>query len=242
MSGRMMDEISTGMFVKEQIRMKMQDMWLTNDNYLWEKRLSSSVWKDLSDTPRGTSRKSFYDTLLGIGRVAEVPQSDMDSAAYKKYLEKRFGVRVTAKDFDKDQRSMDRLGGSMSGNDVVIAPNILEQMSADREKAAYYEQKIQYYFDNIPKWKNECAAMGLTYEPCGVAIHKDGTVYYIGGGTETPERKAKIEAAQKAQRERKLKHIQEQRDYNKWLFEHKRIIAKAVADSSLMVNYGGVML
>ena len=141
------------------------------------------------------------------------PESFADSGDYAKHLEAKFGMRVTSKYFKKDQESMDALGRSMSGNDLVIAPNILKEMATNRDKAAYYEAKIQYWFDNIPKWKAESAAMGLTYEPCGVAIHEDGTVYYIGGGTETPERKAQIEAAQKAKREKKFKHRQEQREY-----------------------------
>lgn len=141
------------------------------------------------------------------------PESFADSGDYAKHLEAKFGMRVTSKYFKKDQESMDALGRSMSGNDLVIAPNILKEMATNRDKAAYYEAKIQYWFDNIPKWKAESAAMGLTYEPCGVAIHEDGTVYYIGGGTETPERKAQIEAAQKAKREKKFKHRQAQREY-----------------------------
>ena len=135
------------------------------------------------------------------------------SDAYAKHLEVKFGMRVTVKDFNKDQESMDALGRSMSGSDLVIAPNILDEMATNRDKAQYYEEKIQYWFESIPKWKAESAAMGLTYEPCGVAIHEDGTVYYIGGGTETPERKAQIEAAQKAQREKKCKRRQAQREY-----------------------------
>ena len=71
--------------------------------------------------------------------------------------------------------------------------------------------------------------MGLTYEPCGVAIHEDGTVYYIGGGTETPERKAKIAAAQKAKREKKLRHWQEQQAYSRKLIQQKQIMASAIA-------------
>ena len=151
-------------------------------------------------------------SLSGFSPTVE-PESFADSDAYIKHLEAKFGMRVTAKYFKKDQESMDALGRSMNGNDLVIAPNILDEMATNREKANYYEEKIQYWFDNIPKWKAESAAMGLTYEPCGVAIHEDGTVYYIGGGTETPERKAQIEAAQKAQREKKFKRRQAQREY-----------------------------
>lgn len=151
-------------------------------------------------------------SLSGFSPTVE-PESFADSDAYARHLEAKFGMRVAAKYFKKDQESMDALGRSMSGNDLVIAPNILDEMAANSEKARYYEEKIQYWFDNIPKWKAESAAMGLTYEPCGVAIHEDGTVYYIGGGTETPERKAQIEAAQKAQREKKCKRRQSQREY-----------------------------
>ncbi len=151
-------------------------------------------------------------SLSGVSQVAE-PESFADSDAYARRLEAKFGMRVTVKDFNKDQESMDALGRSMSGSDLVIAPNILDEMATNRDKAQYFEEKIQYWFESIPKWKAESAAMGLTYEPCGVAIHEDGTVYYIGGGTETPERKAQIEAAQKAQREKKCKRRQAQREY-----------------------------
>ena len=155
------------------------------------------------------------------------PETFADSGTYAKHLEAKFGMRVTAKYFKKDQESMDVLGRSMNGNDLVIAPNILDEMAANRETASYYEAKIQYWFDNIPKWKAESAAMGLTYEPCGVAIHEDGTVYYIGGGTETPERKAQIEAAQKAQREKKLKRRREQQEYIQQLILQKQTNALA---------------
>ena len=161
------------------------------------------------------------------------PETFADSGEYAKHLQSKFGMRVTAKYFKKDQESMDALGRSMSGNDLVIAPNILDEMATNRDKAKYYEEKIQYWFDNIPKWKAESAAMGLTYEPCGVAIHEDGTVYYIGGGTETPERKAQIEAAQKAKREKKFKHRQEQQAYIQVLIHQKQADALAANWQSL---------
>ncbi len=175
-----------------------------------------------------TDRPELLRALAGNSPAAE-PEIFADSDAYAKHLTEKFGVRVTVKDFGKDQDSLDALGRSMSGNDVVIAPNILDEMATDTSKARYYEQKILYYFDHILQWKAECAAMGLTYEPCGVAIHEDGTVYYIGGGTETPERKAKIAAAQKAKREKKLRHWQEQQDYIRRLMRQKQITASAIA-------------
>ena len=155
------------------------------------------------------------------------PEIFSDNSDYAKHLQTKFGMQVTVKNFSKDQKSMDALGRSMGGNDLVIAPKILDEMATDRDKAQYYEKKIQYWFDNIPKWKAESAAMGLTYEPCGVAIHEDGTVYYIGGCTETPERKAQIEAAQKAKREKKFKRRQEQQQYIQQLTQQKQTTAMA---------------
>ena len=201
---------------------------------------TSSTAQLLGDVAKYTSKNyglSFQKALEGI---QQDNWESMDNDAYKKHLEKKFGVRVTAKYFNKDQDSLDALGRSMNGNDVVIAPNILEQMATRQDKARYYEEKIQYYFDSIPKWQAESAAMGLTYEPCGVAIHEDGTVYYIGGGTETPERKAQIIAAQKAKAQKKLEHWLEQKEYNKWLIEHKQIMTKAIANDIRAQQYGQV--
>ncbi|MDE6740444.1 MAG: hypothetical protein K2K07_15275 [Lachnospiraceae bacterium] len=122
---------------------------------------------------------------------------------YRKYLESKYG-KVTIKDVPKDQKTLEKLGKSMSGNDVVIAPNILEQMANDPEKAAYYEQKIDYFFDTIiPRETARCASMGLVFEPAGVVVHKDGTVTYICGCSDSPERVAQVNAINKAKREKR---------------------------------------
>ena len=42
----------------------------------------------------------------------------------------------------------------MRGNDVIIAPNILEEMAGNPEKVAYYEQKIDYFLINVSSIKN----------------------------------------------------------------------------------------
>lgn len=68
---------------------------------------------------------------------------------YAEYLKKTYG-NVTIKSVGKDQRSMDDLGmGTAGTGNVVIAPNILEQMAQDPEKAAYYEEKIKRYFQEL---------------------------------------------------------------------------------------------
>lgn len=80
---------------------------------------------------------------------------------------------------DTTKTSLDRVGRGMSGSDVIIAPNILEQMATDSDKAAYYENKIDYYFNTaIPRDTLAFASKGLVYEPGGVVVHEDGNDTY----------------------------------------------------------------
>ena len=93
----------------------------------------------------------------------------------------------------RDQESLEKAGRRMRDNDVVIAPNILEDMAGDPKKALYYEQKIDYFFHTvIPQGNAICAARGLVFEPCGVVVHEDGTVTYICGCSDSPERVAEV--------------------------------------------------
>ena len=123
--------------------------------------------------------------------------------AYTEYLRSKYG-NVRIQNVGKDQQSLDKIGKSMSGSDVVIAPNILEQMANDTEKAAYYEGKIDDFFHATPMLKASFAAQGLDYQPCGVVIHEDGSVTYIGGCADSPERVAEVNAINKAKREKKV--------------------------------------
>lgn len=120
---------------------------------------------------------------------------------YTEYLRSKYG-NVKIQNVGKDQQSLDKIGKSMSGNDVVIAPNILEQMANDPEKAAYYECKIDDFFNATPRLKASFAAQGLDYQPCGVVVHEDGSVTYISGCADSPERVAEVNAINKAKREK----------------------------------------
>lgn len=123
---------------------------------------------------------------------------------YTEYLKKKFGANVIVQDVGKDQKSIDALGASTAGyNNVVIAPNILEQMASDSEKAAYYENKIQTGLDNFPKVQAQLSAAGFEIYSYGVGIESDGTVYTYTCGDLKPEVRAKIEAQVKAEQEEK---------------------------------------
>ena len=145
----------------------------------------------------GINRTSFTEQLQKTGETSDTSKVD----AYTEYLRSKYG-NVSIQSVGKDQQSLDRAGKSMSGSDVVIAPNILEQMANDPEKAAYYEGKIDDFFNATPMLKASFAAKGLDYQPCGVVVHEDGSVTYISGCADSPERVAEVNAINKAKREK----------------------------------------
>lgn len=178
------------------------------------------------------SGTSFTESLQG---AAETGAAGVEK--YTEYLKSKYG-NVTIQSVGKDQASLDRVGKSMSGNDVIIAPNILEQMANDPEKAAYYEQKIDDFFEATPQLSASFAAKGLVYEPGGVVVHEDGSVTYIGGCSDSPERVAEVNAINKAKREKEaaqrkasLERSQEAAEQQRQIVEshyQKQILAEAL--------------
>lgn len=143
---------------------------------------------------------------------------------YKEYLESRYG-NVMIQSVGKDQRSMDSLGASTSGlGNVAIAPNILEEMANNPKKAAYYEGKIQNYFDSVPRYQAELSAMGHEIHSCGIVIHPDGTVTHYICGDLKPEVRAKIEARIKAEDEEKAKRRKQYLEQGQEAAEQRRQI------------------
>lgn len=143
-----------------------------------------------------TNKTSFSQQLQNVGSAGKTR-----IYAYTDYLKSKYG-NVSIQSIGKDQASLDRVGRNMSGSDVIIAPNILEQMATNSEKATYYEEKIDYFFDTvIPRETLFCASKGLVFEPGGVVVHEDGTVTYVCGCSDSPERVAEVKAENKAKRE-----------------------------------------
>ena len=145
----------------------------------------------------GANRTGFTEQLQKTGEAADTSKVD----AYTEYLRSKYG-NVKIQSVGKDQKSLEKMGKSMSGDDVVIAPNILEQMANDPEKAAYYEGKIDDFFNATPMLTASFAAKGLVYEPGGVVVHEDGSVTYIGGCSDSPERVREVNEINRAKREK----------------------------------------
>lgn len=155
--------------------------------------------------------------------------SDNVVEAYKNSLQSKFGCPITVASVGKDQNSMDRFAGGTSGSgNVAIAPNILEQMANDSEKAAYYEGKIQDHFDSLPATEAFLGAHNLRMTTSGVTIHEDGSVTYYCGCEETPEYKVKVEADHKAKREKEAKEKQESIERSQEAADERRRIQEEI--------------
>ncbi len=192
-----------------------------------------------------TSRTSFTEQLQKMSEAADTSKVE----AYQEYLKSKYG-NVRIQNIGKDQQSLDRTGKSMSGSDVVIAPNILEQMANEPEKAAYYESKIDDFFNATPRLKASFAAQGLDYQPCGVVVHEDGSVTYIGGCADSPERVAEVNAINKAKREkevaqrkanleRSIESAKELKAQMKMIYKRENYLTNQSAESSLF-TYAGI--
>lgn len=165
----------------------------------------------------GASGASFTQQLQKTGEAANTSKVD----TYTEYLRSKYG-NVRIQSVGKDQQSLDRIGKSMSGSDVVIAPNILEQMANDPEKARYYEQKIDDFFNAIPSLTASFATKGLVYEPGGVVVHEDGSVTYIGGCSDSPERVREVNEINKAKREKEATQRKENIERSQEVAEERK--------------------
>ena len=165
----------------------------------------------------GASGASFTQQLQKTGEAANTSKVD----TYTEYLRSKYG-NVRIQSVGKDQQSLDRIGKSMSGSDVVIAPNILEQMANDPEKARYYEQKIDDFFNAIPSLTASFATKGLVYEPGGVVVHEDGSVTYISGCSDSPERVREVNEINKAKREKEATQRKENIERSQEVAEERK--------------------
>ena len=204
-------------------------------NGAWVGAYQYAVSKDANKAD--TNGTNFIDKLQKTGT------SKVD--AYTEYLKSKYG-NVRIQSVGKDQQSLDRIGKSMSGSDVVIAPNILEQMANDSEKAAYYEGKIDDFFNATPMLTASFAAKGLVYEPGGVVVHEDGSVTYIGGCSDSPERVREVNEINKAKREKEaaqrkasLERSHEAAEERRRQIEiayKKQTMAEALANRTMDIN------
>lgn len=173
-----------------------------------------------------TGKTDFTGSLQGAAKSG-AEKAD----AYKKYLEAKYGAAVI-ENVEKDQKSIDRIGSATWGTgNVVIAPDILEQMANNPEKAAYYEEKIQNYFNSVPRCKAELSAMGHELHSSGIIIHPDGSVTHYISGDLKPEVRARIEAKVKEEQEEKAKRKRQYQELGKEAAEKQRLLMEQYMQS-----------
>lgn len=150
--------------------------------------------------------------------------------AYTEHLRSKYGAHFRVDSVPNEPEALERLGRSMHGDDVVIAPAIVSAMAADPAVADWYEGIIDHCFATVPQDKAYFASIGLTFEPCGVVVHDDGTVTYICGGGDSPEKVAQVNAINAA---RDAKRAAQRRAILKAAVEHAAALRRRDAASVL---------
>lgn len=177
------------------------------------------------------SGTSFTESLQG---AAETGAARVEE--YMEYLKSKYG-NVMVQSVGRDQNSIDAIGAGTAGTgNIVIAPNILEEMANNSEKAAYYEEKIQYFLDSVPRYQAELSAMGHEIHSCGIVIHSDGTVTHYISGDLKPEVRAKIEAQIKAEQEEKAKRKKQYQELSEEAAEKRRLLTEQYYQKQMMAE------
>ena len=193
-----------------------------------------------------TGKTSFADIVKQTAENNSASRKEQ----YVEYLKQRYGANVMVKNIGNDQRSIDNFGASIAGyNNIVIAPNILEEMANDPEKAAHYEKVIRKGLDDLPRCKAEMSMNGFEMSSYAVSIDEKGVGYVYVTGDLKPEVRAKIEAKvraeQAAKRARRVRYQElaeeaaEKRREQTELQYHKQLMEDALKKSGLdtAVNY-----
>jgi len=178
-------------------------------------------------------KTSFAET------VKQTTESDSSSRTdeYVEYLKERYGANVMVKNVGNDQRSIDNFGASIAGyNNVVIAPNILEKMANDPEKAAYYESKIQSALNDFPRCQAALSAMGHEIHSYAVGVDENGVVHTYVTGDLKPEVRAKIEAKVKAEQEEKRARRKKYQELGEEVAQKHRELTELQNQRRLMVE------
>ena len=109
-------------------------------------------------------------------------------------------------------------------------------MANNSEEAAYYEEKIQYFLDSVPRYQAELSAMGHEIHSCGIVIHPDGTVTHYISGDLKPEVRAKIEAQIKAEQEEKVKRKKQYQELSEEAAEKRRLLTEQYYQKQMMAE------
>lgn len=167
------------------------------------------------------SGTSFTESLQGAAQTGATGVEE-----YTEYLKSKYG-NVMVQSVGRDQNGIDAIGAGTAGTgNIVIAPNILEEMANNSEKAAYYEEKIQYFLDSVPRYQAELSAMGHEIHSSGIVVHPDGTVTHYISGDLKPEEKAKIDAQIKAEQEEKAKRKKQYQERSQEVAEERAKLEK----------------
>lgn len=182
--------------------------------------LAAYQYANKAQKNNATGKTTFADTVKQTAENSSASREEQ----YVEYLKQRYGANVMVKNIGNDQRSIDNFGASIAGyNNIVIAPNILEKMANDPEKAAHYEKIIQKGLDDIPRCKAEMSMNGFEMSSYAVSIDEKGVGYVYVTGDLKPEVRAKIEAKVRAEQEERAKRKKQYQELSEEAAEKRKL-------------------
>ncbi len=198
-----MNILNTGMLLSQMYTM------VSGSQYMRSTSENGNVSKTL--LPRDSESK-FEGVLRGV-----TDNDYTDTETYLNHLKEKYG-NIRLETVGRDQKSIEKAAGTMRGDDVIIAPQILDKMAQDQKLAAKIEGYIDKAIAKIPQDVAWCAARGLVFDFEGIIVHEDGTVTEICGCSDSPERIAEVDRINKEKREKEATERER-------IYEHGREMA-----------------
>lgn len=173
-----------------------------------------------------------------------ISNTKTQSNSYLSQLQMKFGSKISVQNLEYSEANINHIGSSTIGTgNVIIAPNILNNMASDPKERLYYEKKIQAHFDTNDEAIAFMAMRGRRIVSRGVVIDVNGKVTYYCSGDYTPEEKARLEKAMKEEDKAKTeKRLKEKEQLIALLEKNAQKAAYAVKLSQMRTSYKNNML
>ena len=152
-----------------------------------------------------------YTNIYGANRANKSGGDTGTTGSYLQGLKEKYpDVNVTVADFKNEKQEDNYMFGCSGGNNIVIAPNIIEKMARDPATAAKYEKYIAEAPEATEIMREGIAAHGGEMVACGTAIDENGKVTYWSIGRHKPPRESQSVSYKEQLEEKREKKRQEE--------------------------------
>lgn len=152
----------------------------------------------------GAASRAKSESLYGTSGKQDVRLSNKAQSLLEELKEKYSNMDFTVANYSGDEEAAQYLSGSDKEFSVVIEPEILEQMAADKGSREKYEKLLQDSENQLTKLIGRMGGELDDVKKLGVSIKKDGTASYFAELEKTSaKQKERIEKAKEEKTEEK---------------------------------------